>query len=86
MGTVDKLFVGKDGILRSVRIKTAKKFFDRPAQVQKPLELQDDYTTNNPDNMETEKGMREDNVNEEGNQIQAAQFFNQKEQQQLLSH
>ena len=36
--------------------------------------------------METEKGMREDNVNEEGNQIQAAQFFNQKEQQRLLSH
>lgn len=30
--------------------------------------------------------MREDNVNEEGNQIQATQSFNQKEQQRLLSH
>ena len=46
IGRVDELFVGKDGITRGVRIKTARGFLERPVQLLYPLELHCDVNTN----------------------------------------
>ena len=39
IGRIDILFVGKDSVIRDVRIKTAKGFLDRPVPLLYPLEL-----------------------------------------------
>ena len=52
MGRLDKLFVGNDGINKGIRIKRAKGFLQRPAQLLYPMELDCDNTTD--DRNETE--------------------------------
>lgn len=48
IGIVEKLFPGRDGIVRAVRLRSGKLYLERPVQHLFPLELACDMTTVEP--------------------------------------
>ena len=39
IGMADKLYMGKDGVIRAVELRTSKSYIERPIQYLYPLEL-----------------------------------------------
>ena len=64
IGRIDELFVGEDGVIKVLRIKTAKTFLEEPVQLLYAMELHCDSITD--DSNETELGMKKEG-NKNGN-------------------
>ena len=45
IGIIENIFMGKDNIIRSVRIRTGKSIIERPIQLLYPMELHCDSKT-----------------------------------------